>query len=611
MSDDSDFFPDIEQDNNPSFYNTTANSAANSAHNSPQNMASATQNAQKLQESFVDFGAESLVKSSLGLSQKIKKMLANPRLNIDVISSERLGNSAVVVYLIELKVGQGQPGGDSVIVKRRYSEFKSLRDNLVKLFPTSIIPPIPEKHTLLTYLINSLDNAKELSVIDVRKRYFKKFLQDVVFDANPLLKSCPLLLKFFDPNYELSWENAINEPPVSLLPQNLLLANPNNPTDQNGLYLLLPSVAGFDVSSPDNLHSLAKINSDLHKLHNDVKVYNLKETHASELQEYENFFGDIPPQLIAFEKNVHQNIKVLADLHKLNSRNIRNLKQMIDVLIELGGNLNNFSLQIHEMVTQDNNQLSLVIEKFGSTMDSDFLNFEHFLHDHVIPDWEEPVNQFAQYYMSALQLVKFYKYKLLQYKLLYKLKFAKIQELSNSTQNQESLKHLKDLNINSPSISSAIERIESKNRAKRSLGGKKSWYGLFGGNKPTFSLPEEHLHDRSVPVSDEASAFPSPQMKSNFQHRVQHIEKELNKLDQLIGLFNDDMNKLTENLEINFQEYTTKMEKKWLVVMIDLTRAGKQLFSENLQNWTDLKAYVEQSSDELSMDRIADTLEQA
>ncbi|GEQ67579.1 hypothetical protein JCM33374_g1244 [Metschnikowia sp. JCM 33374] len=601
---DSEIFPDIEQDNNPSFYNTSANSDPATAHDA------GAFHSHKLQESYVDFGAANLVKDSLGLSQKIKKMLNSPRLHIEVISSERLANSAVVVYLIELRISpQSQ---DAIIVKRRYSEFKSLRDTLVKLFPTVIVPPIPEKHTLLTYVINSLDSAKELSVIDVRKRHFSKFLHDVVFDSTPRLRNCPLLFKFLDPNYEHAWENAVNEPPVSLLPQNLLLANPNNPTDQNGLYMLLPAVPGFDISSPDHLNPLSKLNGDLHKLHNEARVYALKETRSSELQESREFFGDIPPELIHFEKNIHSNIKILSDLRKLNSKNIRNLKHMIDVLIELGGNLNNFSLQVHEMATQDHNQLSLVIEKFGATMDSSFLNFEHFLHDHVIPDWEEPIDQFVQYYMSALQLVKFYKYKLLQYKLLYKIKFAKIQELTNSNQNQESLKHLKDLNINSPSINSAIQRIESKQKARKSLNGKKSWYGLFGGNKPAFSLSDDQFRgDRNSPVSDESTAFPSAQMNSGFHHRVQHIEKELDKLDQLIGLFNDDMNKLTENLKFNFQEYNMKMERKWLVVMIDLIRAGKQLFSENLDSWKELKTYVEQSTDDLSADKISKTLVQS
>lgn len=597
--DDSDSFPDIEQDNNPLYYNTSAPSASASPTKDHGNS--------YLHESFVDFGSTALVKDSLGLSQKIRKMLASRSLHIDVISSERLVNSSVVVYLIELRVDSSS---DSIIVKRRYSEFKSLRDNLVKLFPTTIIPPIPEKHTLLTYLINSLDNSKELSVIEVRKRYFNKFLRDVVFDSPASLKECPLVLKFLDPNYELCWENAVNEPPVSLLPQNLLLANPNNPTDQNGLYLLLPSVAGFDVNGVDGLPALSKVNDDLHKLHNEVRLSNLKETHASELLDHEEFFGDIPIELINYEKSFHQNIRVLSDLHKLNSKNIRNLKLMIDVLIELGGNLNNFSLQIHEMVAADNNQLSLTIERFGSTMDSNFLNLEHFVHNHIIPDWEEPVNQFTQYYFSALQLIKFYKFKLLQYKLLYRLKFNKVQELTNSTHSEKSLKHLKDLNINSPSIASAIERIESKQKRKNSLQSKKSWYGLFGGNKQSFSLPDEPgVHNNVSVNTEEGRAYPPVEIRNNHQHRIQHIEKELNKLDQLIELFNDDMKQLTASLNQNFEEYTKKMEKKWLTIMLEFVRSVKQLFSENLVNWTEFKSFIETSREDIAIENVSSVLD--
>lgn len=577
---DSGIFGDIEQDNNPLLYNTSAFDPYE-----PSQSANGKVSPRFEPSSFDN----DLVNNLLGLSQKIKKMLNNPRLLVDVILSERLMNSSVIVYLIELRLGAKD---DAIIVKRRYSEFKSLRDNLVKLFPTTIVPPIPEKHTFYTYLVNSMDNSKELSVIEVRKRYFRNFLRDVIFDSNPVLRNCPLLHKFLDPGYELCWDNAVNEPPVSLIPQSLLLANPNNPTDQNGLYLLLPSVNGFEVDSTDNLSTLKKINDDLHKLTNDINIYDLKETNRPEPTQDPGVFGDIPVELINFEINFHQNIRVLHDIHKLNTRLVKNLKQMINILIELGGNLNNFSLQIHEMNSLDNNQLSLTIEKFGSTMDSNFLNFEHFLHNHVIPDWQEPINQFVQYYFSALQLIKFYKYKLVQFKLLYKLKFNKIQELSNFNSNYQSIKHLKNLNINSPSINQAIRKIESKQRRGGNLQSKKSWYGLFGGNKTSFSLPDDNysLKLQTDPVTAE---YTPNDINHHYQHKIQHIEKELSKLDQLIELVNGDMATLTENLRTNLEEFMQKMERRWLMVMLDFIRAGKQLFNENLTNWNELKGYID------------------
>ncbi|WPK26568.1 hypothetical protein PUMCH_003926 [Australozyma saopauloensis] len=599
--DDSDIFPEFEQDNNPLLHQpapahaSSANSGASAVPGKVTPPSSQTRttspSGQALQDSFVDFSSTALVNNSLGLLQKIRRLLAaGPKLSIDVVSSELLAGTKVMVYVIQLSL---EKLGGPVIVKRRYLEFKSLRDTLVKLFPTTVVPPIPEKHSLLTYLINSIDSSREVSVVEVRRRQFAKFLQDVVFEElSAQLKECPLFLKFLDPNYELAWENAMHEPPVSLLPQNLLLANPNDPTDQNGLYYLMPRIAGFDINAPDNLPALRKINDDLHKLYGDVSLYNLKETRNGGLKHMTEDFSNIPTELVNFETNFHQNIRVLSEMHKLNNKNVRNLELMIKVLIELGANLNNFSLQIHEMVSVDNNKLSNAVEKFGSTLDSSFLNFEHFLYAHVTPAWEEPITQFIQYYFSALQLIKFYKYKLLQYKLLYKLKFSKVQELASFTYNQQSIQRLKDLDIDSPSIQSAIRRIESKLKLKSSQAGK-SWYGLFGGNKTaSFTLPDDRssLHSQASMEASSTLLSGEGSPDRNIQSRIEHIEKELDKLDQLINLFNGDLSKLTSSLEINLQEYQDKMEKKWLTVMLALVKAGTQLFEENLACWREFKS---------------------
>lgn len=613
--DDDGLFGDIEQDNNPSLYQTIEpenDKSSNGNKEQHQRLTLTSPEPHKMGAS-IDFNnnnvdnvvGNNLINSSIGLSQRIRKMLNNPKLTVDVILSERVMNS-IVVYLIQLKV-KGAKDSDAIIVKRRYSEFKSLRDNMVKLFPTLVIPPIPEKHTLLTYLINAIDSARETSVIELRKRYFRNFLQDVIFDSNVKLRNCPLLHKFLDPNYESCWESAINEPPVSLIPSNLLLANPNDTTDQNGLYLLLPSVTGFDADSPDNLSGLKKLNDDIHKLHADIQIYDLKENNRHEIAENDAVFSDIPIDLINFEINFHQNIKVLHDVQKLNTRSVKNFKTLISSLIELGGNLNNFSLQIHDASTERNKSLSSVIEKFGSAVDSTFLNYEHFLLDRVIPEWDDPVNRFVQYYFSALQLVKYYKYKLIQFKLIYKLKFNKVQEMNAFHDSVNSVKHLKDLDINSPSIKKAIKRIENRQHRGRQLQSKKSWYGLFGGTKTTFTLPEQGLQPNEQPqvephgeehTESPKDITPNPRdLKTQYQHKMQHIDKELTKLDQLIDLVNGDMITLTQNLQVNFQEFLDKMERKWLTIMLEFVRAGKQLFEENLNTWSDFKTSVGEVDD--------------
>ncbi|KAI5952016.1 SNX41 [Candida jiufengensis] len=593
-----------------------------------------------------------LVNSTIGLSNKITQLLNDEDLQIDIINSEKLINSSIIVYTIQLLSEKSE---NKIVVKRRYSEFKSLRDNLLKLFPTLIIPPIPEKHSILSYLLNSINIDNEINIIEMRKRYFKLFLNDIIFDSNPKLKNCLLLHKFFDPNYELCWYNALNEPPISFLPNNLLLANPVNPADQNGLYSILPIVNGFDINSKsDNLSNLKKINDELFKLNDQIKLFELKGFE-------QDLKFNIPQDLINFEIKFHKIIKNLSFLNKIDLKTTKDFKGLINILIDLGGNLNNFSLQIYNQKIKNDsniNELSESIEKFGSTLDQSFLNFENFVFNQLIPQWQEPINQLIQYHQTSLNLIKFYKYKIIQFKILYKLKFNKFQQLINinnlnggsvggsnsndigsnsinsappsfaeaKTQEEEdavvinSLDHLKELN--SPTLNNALKNISMKKITKKS-----SWYGLFGGNnqpkKFNFQLPVETEETTS---NSSSSAPPPPHNNNNNQtnsltsssstntltpivsqtttlkFKLQHIEKELNKINQLIELCNNDMIQLTKALMNTFNEFMKKLEKKWLIIMVNYIKNGKLLFEDNLNNWQNFKeSFLENSSDEIEI----------
>lgn len=61
-------------------------------------------------------------------------------------------------------------------MRRRYSEFASLRDALCRLHPTLIIPPIPEKHTMADYAANPTNAKQDQQIIDLRKRMLAVFL---------------------------------------------------------------------------------------------------------------------------------------------------------------------------------------------------------------------------------------------------------------------------------------------------------------------------------------------------------------------------------------------------------------------------------------------------
>lgn len=602
---------DIEQDNNPSFYGSRSMLADPYGHN---------KNKKTTTEVHPD-----LVNSTIGLSNKIVQLINHPKVHVEIVGSELLMSLLVIVYAIELSAGD-----TNLVVKRRYSEFRSLRDGITRLYPTEVIPPIPGKHSFLTYLINSINNSKELLIIETRKRYFSRFLSDIC--THPRLRQCPLVHKFLDPNYEMCWQDAMAEPPILMVPDNLLRANPMNPTDQNGLYSLLPIVNGYDYTGPDHLSNLKKVGDDL------AKSTTIISTQIG--GDFENSGPDDTislltspgfQQLATMETTFHQSIKVLEDLTKLNTRTVRNVKAVVNNLIELGGNLNNFSLQIHG-ISDNANELGMLVEKFGSAIDSSFLNFEAFLVSTLIPQWQEPMHQLVQYYQSALHTIKFYKYKVVQYRLVHRARAARMHDLDGLTSNYHShlkLRDLRSVDIDSPSINQAIRRIELKQKRLR---GKKSWYGLFGGRKNGFNsnsgdpvevFPEQNseteTHDNATPqnstIVDEATASNTTVVNNSteniattddnfektnsanfgvnaYKTRIAQLEKEVEQYNQLIELTTRDLRTLTDHDTANLQAFSLMVEEKWLRIMIGFLQGGQQMFRENIQNWQEFRLLV-------------------
>lgn len=86
-------------------------------------------------------------------------------------------------------------------VRRRYSEFASLRDALSRLHPTLIIPPIPEKHTMADYAANPTKAKQDQQIIDLRKRMLAVFLNRC--RRMPEVLGDGVWWRFLDPN--ASW----------------------------------------------------------------------------------------------------------------------------------------------------------------------------------------------------------------------------------------------------------------------------------------------------------------------------------------------------------------------------------------------------------------------
>lgn len=79
-------------------------------------------------------------------TSRVEQVLSeDPQVPIAIIDAGKVHEGSgrgFIAYTIKI-------GG--ITVRRRYSEFESLRTVLTRLFPTLIVPPIPEKHTMCKY----------------------------------------------------------------------------------------------------------------------------------------------------------------------------------------------------------------------------------------------------------------------------------------------------------------------------------------------------------------------------------------------------------------------------------------------------------------------------
>ncbi|KAJ1920932.1 Sorting nexin, cytoplasm-to-vacuole targeting pathway/endosomal sorting [Mycoemilia scoparia] len=143
-------------------------------------------------------------------------------------AEKKVEGSTYIAYMISF--------GDKS-VERRYSEFESLRKVLVRLYPTSIIPPIPEKHTLTHYMSMKSRVKENQYIIEQRKRTLQTFLNRLVF--NPILGREHTIHRFLDVGE--SWKEVLHSTLIANLPVDPLHSSPSKATpssiaDGNGTH---------------------------------------------------------------------------------------------------------------------------------------------------------------------------------------------------------------------------------------------------------------------------------------------------------------------------------------------------------------------------------------
>ncbi|EON68344.1 hypothetical protein W97_07602 [Coniosporium apollinis CBS 100218] len=321
-----------------------------------------------------------------GYDSRIQQILyENPDLPILITHAGKNAESGGSYIAYTIRTGDLE-------VRRRYSEFASLRQTLVNLHPTLIIPPIPEKHSMADYAAKPTKAKEDAGIIELRKRMLAVFLNRC--RKMKEVREDGVWWRFLDPN--ASWSEVLHSHPVSSIPKQVLKAPPldtANPTPAHA-FLPMPSSSAKLKSTSGTSSSGTPTAPPPHSAYPSAaahtipgpQVFGRFPPDSHNLSE-----EDLDPYFVAFEASSKELETLLqGSMEKTNRRTLSHLSSWADDMAELGARYNAFSL------SEQSPTLAAAIEKTGQAVDSTYIATAE-LSSSLSASFAEPMRESAQF----------------------------------------------------------------------------------------------------------------------------------------------------------------------------------------------------------------------
>ncbi|CAJ2510146.1 Uu.00g060460.m01.CDS01 [Anthostomella pinea] len=309
-----------------------------------------------------------------GYDSRIEQILyENPELPIMITDAGKGMESGGKAIVYTIRTGDLE-------VRRRYSEFASLRDALTRLHPTLIIPPIPEKHTMADYAANPTSAKQDQQIIDLRKRMLAVFLNRC--RRMEQVRNDGILWRFLDPN--VSWNEVLHSHPISSIPKSVMKAPPLDTANPTAAHAWLPVPAtSAKLKSPVNQPQTPNFDSTSSPASQAVRRF---PPDAHDLSEQE-----LDPYFIAFEASIKELEHALSGpMEKVNRRTLNHLSTLATDLSDLGAKFNAFAL------SEPSPSLGAAIERVGQAADTSYIATEE-LSNALGASFAEPMRENAQF----------------------------------------------------------------------------------------------------------------------------------------------------------------------------------------------------------------------
>ncbi|KAI1316864.1 Sorting nexin, cytoplasm-to-vacuole targeting pathway/endosomal sorting [Mortierella claussenii] len=286
--------------------------------------------------------------------------------------ADGLTASAFVTYTI--KIGDNE-------VRRRYSEFESLRKVLCRIYPTLIVPPIPEKHTISNYANIQNKSKEDAVIVEKRKRMLQKFLNRLA--KHEILSYEHVFHRFLETG--VSWSELMHCPPISTLPK-----NPLNATLTASL-----SSASLSVSRPASVPPSPSTSTAQSSPGPNSAGQGAAIVPPPPLRQPDPRFIDSEVFTQKFSNQLS------GSMDRSQKKVVRKLGEIASDNSDLGATLNGFSLSENAYPP-----LSNAIERLGQAVDSSFMATTELMQALEV-NVNEPMQEYIQYANIIKAILKF------------------------------------------------------------------------------------------------------------------------------------------------------------------------------------------------------------
>ncbi|KAL8795295.1 MAG: hypothetical protein Q9195_002164 [Heterodermia aff. obscurata] len=555
------------------------------------------------------------LKKKGGYDSRIEQILyENPDLQIIITDAGKSHESGGSYIVYTIRTGDLE-------VRRRYSEFSSLRATLVNLHPTLIIPPIPEKHSMADYAAKPTKAKEDMGIIDLRKRMLTVFLNRCRKMRE--VREDGVWWRFLDPN--ASWNEVLHSHPVASIPKSNMKAPPLNPSNPTLAHQWLPvpsssaklksgsrtSSSGTPSSPPGNS---VLISSAAHTIPG-PQVFGRFPPSSQNLSEQ-----DLDPYFVNFESSTRElELLLQGNIEKVNRRTLNHLSALSADMADLGARYNGFSL------SEQSPTVAAAIERIGQAVDSSYIATEE-LSSTLGANFAEPMREEAQFASVVRGVLRFRVLKRIQEEMTRDELANKKALLDSLERSEQEAKRIEQYLSGTGAPSGAPKRSTSSASARSARSDTSGTQRHEGAHEDTASIDSDFppTHGEGPPSASHGPSESEPTSPSNNHrksqgggfkifgrishavHGIVDVDPERTRRDQ-IGKTKESLTHLEQALEVSEQDvkeasagvlkdmkrFQREKEDDLKRYMIAYARCHVDWAKKNLDTWKEAREEVD------------------